>query len=285
MLRLLASNRRVSQLYDCDRARPDTCAVLALAAPAELDYLGRVSDEQSALHVESLCVSRNGRRLLDDVSFAARPGEIVAVVGPNGAGKTTLLEAIVGLVPSTTTLVASRGTPLRSFAHRAQTFAYMPDDARLPEEVLVHTLLAAVPKSSGAASDHARRLGVDALLDRRGGELSRGEAKRVGLALTLSLGRPVVVLDEPFGAFDPLQLDDVLSVVRDCVRSGAAVVVTIHQMSTAERIADRIVLLAEGRAVAAGTVKELRTLADAPDGAFDDVFRRLLSGRSTHASP
>jgi len=95
----------------------------------------------------------------------------------------------------------------------------------------------------------------------------------------------VFVLDEPFGAFDPLQLDNVLGVVRDRARQGAAVVVTIHQMSTAERIADRIVLLAEGRSVATGTVEELRTIAGVPDAPFEDVFRRLLSRRSTHDSP
>lgn len=242
-------------------------------------------DEQSALHVEGLCVSRGGRRVVDGVSITAAAGEIVAVVGPNGAGKSTLLEAIVGLVPSTTTLLAAAGTLMRSFAQRAQTFAYMPDDARLPEEVSVRTLLAAVPSAAAKAADHARRLGASALLDRRGGELSRGEAKRVSLALTLALARPVIVLDEPFGAFDPLQLDGVLHVVRDAARLGAAVVVTIHQMSTAERIADRIMLLADGRSVATGTVQELRTVAGVPDAPFEDVFRRLLSRRSTHASP
>lgn len=85
----------------------------------------------------------SGRHVLDGVSFAAASGEIVAVVGPNGAGKTTLLEAIVGLVPSTTRLLTARGTAIPSFAQRAQTFAYMPDEARLPEEVTVRTLLPA----------------------------------------------------------------------------------------------------------------------------------------------
>ena len=242
-------------------------------------------DEHSALRVEGLCVSRGGRRVVDSVSITAAAGEVVAVVGPNGAGKSTLLEAVVGLVPSTTTLLAAAGTPIRSFAQRAQAFAYMPDDARLPEEVSVRTLLGAVPSAAVKAADYARRLGASALLDRRGGELSRGEAKRVSLALTLALARPVFVLDEPFGAFDPLQLDNVLGVVRDRARQGAAVVVTIHQMSTAERIADRIVLLAEGRSVATGTVEELRTIAGVPDAPFEDVFRRLLSLRSTHDSP
>ena len=241
-----------------------------------------MTEEHGALEVVGLCVVRGERRVLDAVSIAASAGEILAVVGPNGAGKTTLLEAIVGLLPSTTTRLAARGDAIRSFEHRAQTFAYMPDDARLPEEVSVRGLLAAVPGRSDAAADYVRRLGVTPLLDRRGGQLSRGEAKRVSLALAISLARPVVVLDEPFGAFDPLQLDDVLEVVRDCAHAGAAVVVTIHQMSTAERIADRIALLAGGRNVATGTVKELRTLAGTFDAQFEDVFRRLLSQQSKH---
>jgi ABC-type multidrug transport system ATPase subunit len=241
-----------------------------------------VTEEKRALDVMSLCVSRGGRRVLDGVSFAASSGEVLAVVGPNGAGKSTLLEAIVGLVPSSTTRLVARGAELRSFAHRAQTFAYMPDDARLPEEVSVRGLLAAVPNRSDLAADYARRLGVEALLERHGQELSRGEAKRVSLVLAMSLARPIIVLDEPFGAFDPLQLDGILDVVRDCARAGAAVIVTIHQMSTAERIADRVVLLAEGRSIAAGTLPELRRLASAPDAPFEEVFRRLLSQRDEH---
>ena len=90
--------------------------------------------------------------MVDSVSITAAAGEVVAVVGPNGAGKSTLLEAVVGLVPSTTTLLAAAGTPIRSFAQRAQAFAYMPDDARLPEEVSVRTLLGAVPSAAVKAA-------------------------------------------------------------------------------------------------------------------------------------
>lgn len=240
-----------------------------------LDYPCAMAEQRPALEVSGLTVCRAGRRVLDGVSFVARAGEVLAVVGPNGAGKTTLLEASVGLLPSTTAVLSACGAPLRSFADRARTFAYMPDDAQLPEEVSVRTLLGGAPLD--------RRLGVEGLLERRGAELSRGEAKRVSLALALSLARPVVVLDEPFGAFDPLQLDDVLAVVRACARSGAAIIVTIHQMSTAERIADRVVLLAGGRTVAAGTLGELRARAGGSELAFEEVFRRLLAERGDRA--
>jgi ABC-2 type transport system ATP-binding protein len=244
-------------------------------AARELDYRCDMAEQRPALEIAGLTVSRSGRRVLDRISFVAQAGEILAIVGPNGAGKTTLLEATVGLLPSQTERLLARGVPLRSFADRARTFAYMPDDARLPEEVSVRTLLRGLPVD--------RRLGVEPLLARRGGALSRGEAKRVSLGLALSLDRPVVVLDEPFGAFDPLQLDDVLEVVRACATSGAAVIVTVHQMSTAERIADRLVLVAGGRGVATGTLQELRTLAGGAEISFEEVFRRLLADREEHA--
>ena len=248
---------------------------------SDLDYRPGVTCEPSALDLVSLSVARNGRPVLAGVSICANQGEILAVVGPNGAGKTTLLEAIVGLLPSTTKGLAVHGVEIRSFAQRAQAFAYMPDEARLPDEVSVRGLLAAMPNGERAAP-HVRRLGVSALLERRGDQLSRGESKRVSLALTMAQGRPIIVLDEPFGAFDPLQLDDVLEVVRDCARAGTTIIVTVHQMSTAERIADRIVLLAEGRSVATGTLEELRALAGVTDAPFEDIFRRLLSQRSKH---
>ena len=256
----------------------------AIASCSEVDYADGVGDDRQALDVANLSATRGGRRVLDRVSFAAHAGEVLAIVGPNGAGKTTLLEAIVGLVPSTSTRFTARGEVIDAFARRARTFAYMPDDARLPEEVSVRTLLAPWLHESGSAPGYGRRLGVDDLLDRRSAELSRGEAKRVWLALTLSLARPILVLDEPFGAFDPLQLDAILDVVRDCARAGATVLASVHQMSTAERIADRIVLLADGRSVANGTLAELRALAGGEMTSFEDVFRRLLSDGANRAA-
>ena len=204
------------------------------------------------LEVEGLTVVRGGRRVVDDVSFKAHEGEVLAVIGPNGAGKTSMLEALTGLLPADVRRARFAGERIDSFGDRAGLMAYMPDDARLPEEVSVGRALG-VRKLSGATE----------LLARRGGTLSRGEEKRVWLAWTLGLGRAVAVLDEPFGAFDPVQLDDVVALVRSHVEKGIAVVATIHQMAIAERIADRVVILHEGRVVAQGTKDELGPLEEA----------------------
>src|SRR5258708_4704797 len=107
-------------------------------------------------------VTRSGRRVLDEVSVEARAGEIVVIVGPNGAGKTTLLEAIVGLVPREGGRVCVRAEEVRSFAHGARSFAYMPDDAELPEECSVATSLGIRARDT-ALSPLLRDLGIEPL--------------------------------------------------------------------------------------------------------------------------
>jgi ABC-type multidrug transport system ATPase subunit len=230
------------------------------------------------LEVDSLtvCAQHAGRAIvLDRVSLTAAPGEILAVLGPNGAGKTTLLEALVHLRPVTSGSVRWKGRALTTFADRAATFAFMPDEAVFPEEASVRLVL---------GGEHGEDLGVAPLWDRSAGELSRGESKRVWLAWALALDRPVVVLDEPFAAFDPVQMDGVLDVVRKRARAGSTVIVSIHQMATAERVADRILLIAEGKVVAFGTLAELRELAGSgagtgacADASLEEVFRALVA--------
>jgi ABC-type multidrug transport system ATPase subunit len=236
----------------------------------------------AVLAIDALTVRLSGATIVDRASFTVRPGEIVAIVGPNGAGKTTLLEAVIGLRAGHGR-VALDGKELPTFAARAGAFAFMPDEAALPEEVSIRTLIGAASRDPERRARETRRFAIKALLDRGGRELSRGEAKRVWLALTTLLDRPVLVLDEPFGAFDPLQLDAVLPAVRDAIGARGLALVTIHQMSIAERIADRIVMLAEGQVVAEGTLAELRRSAGLDGAPLEDVFRGLLRRRSADA--
>lgn len=238
--------------------------------------------QSRSLAVRGLSVSRGGRRVLEDVGFDANPGEICVIVGPNGAGKTTLLEALIGLLHADAGRVTLGAEPLSTFPRSARAFAYMPDEADLVAEATVRTILG----SAGTRSDAVSSLAVDTLLDRRGDALSRGEAKRVWLTLALALARPVLVLDEPFGAFDPLQLDGVLGAVKRRAAEGTIVIASVHQMTIAERIGDRILLLAGGRAVACGTLDDLRSRANVGSGAsLEETFRALLAHPGSDHAP
>jgi ABC-2 type transport system ATP-binding protein len=238
------------------------------------------------LHVDRVSVRAGSRRVVDEVSFRALPGEVTAVIGPNGAGKTSLLDTIVGLRVAESGSVHADGRRLESFRDHARVFAYLPDQGEVAAEVTGRTLVRhALARAQGKAHipELSQVLEIEPLLERGAAVLSRGERQRLLLFCTLVLGRPVVVLDEPFSAFDPLQLEKVQLALRCITRAGAAIVASIHQLADAERIADRVLLLAEGRALAFGTLAELRAEAGDEQLTLRDVFLALLTRRSRAA--
>src|SRR5439155_98634 len=201
-------------------ARAGRCAEgpLRPPAPGAVPHPPGAGGAMSGLVVEGLSVERGRRPVLDRVSLGLVPGEIVAVIGPNGAGKSSLLEAVLGFLPVAAGRVTFEGRALRDLASRARVFSFLPEEAEPPAEVRVSTLLAHAERfgrpPDGLAAALLERLGLGPLAGARAGELSRGEKRRVALFAALATGRPVLVLDEPLGVFDPLQLEDVLAVLR-----------------------------------------------------------------------
>jgi ABC-2 type transport system ATP-binding protein len=218
----------------------------------------------TALDVRNLVVTRGARRVLDGVSLTLGAGEIVAVVGPNGAGKTTLLETIAGALAVKAGQVAVGGRPLGSLAERARWLGHLAGEAEPPFEARVAVVL------DGAAGDRAWKLKMEAELGladlrrARIGALSRGERRRVLLFETLAGSKPFLLLDEPTSVFDPLQLLGVIALLRDAAARGAGLLVTVHQMSDAEALASRILVLEAGRTVGLGSMAELRAQAGVP---------------------
>jgi ABC-2 type transport system ATP-binding protein len=133
----------------------------------------------------------------------------------------------------------------------------------------------ASPERSAAL---VRRLGLDALASARCATLSRGEARRVLLHAALCSTRPLCVMDEPLGTFDPLQLREIGALLREKAAQGTAVLLSVHQLADAQKVADRFVLLHDGRALAVGTLEALRTQVGLGQGSLEDVFLALLGG-------
>ena len=238
------------------------------------------------LEVDSLGARAGSRWIVERVTFQARAGEITAVIGPNGAGKTTLLETIAGLRPTDAGEVRVSGRPLLRFADRARSFSYLPDAGVLPPETSVRTLVEHAKKRAsrkGALDALVEDLRIAPLLPQTVALLSRGEHQRVGLFCALAAGRPIALLDEPFSAFDPLQLRNVLSVVRELAKTPMAIVASIHQLADAEKIADKILLLADGKPIAFGDPASLRARTGKDSASLEEVFVSLLS-ESGHAT-
>jgi len=245
-----------------------------------------MTSAESALQVEGLGVRVGRRWIVRDVRFDANVGELIAVIGPNGAGKTTLLESIVGLRTLDAGTVRANGRELHRFADFAKVFSFLPDSGALPPEATVGSLVdraIALGSRDLAVRVLQQGLTLEPLLSKPIGVLSRGEHQRVALFCTLVLGRPIAVLDEPFSAFDPLQLRKILAMVREVMGSRTTMVASIHQLSDAASVADRILILAEGRTVAFGDLDSLRSRVRNEEASLEDTFVSLLE--ETHRAP
>jgi ABC-type multidrug transport system ATPase subunit len=254
-----------------------------------------MSETTNLLELSGITVMRAGRKVLDRVTVSVAPGEILAVIGPNGAGKTSLLEAAIGALPLSAGDVRVAGRRLAGIRERARWLFFLAGESEPPAEVPVGTLLDHALAAPGAnqrlAAELTARLDLARLRRTAAGTLSRGERRRLLLFSALISARPFLLLDEPTGVFDPLQLLDVIALFRECAARSTGLVVTVHQMSDAEALASRVLLLDQGRVLACDNLEGLRAKAGQPGGAsLQQVFLALLRTREptddgTHASP
>ena len=215
---------------------------------------------------------------LDSVSFGVRPGEVLGLIGPNGAGKTTLFECLAGVLPSDGGGVAVDGRELPA-ARRKEVLFYLPDQivpwADQPAGRVLSFFAQLFQEDPARISRQAAALGVERFLDENVGSLSKGERRRVLLALGLSVPRPLLLFDEPFDGLDLRQAREVEAVLRGAAAEGRTLFVSIHQLGDAARVCDRLVLLSEGKVAGEGTLEELRQRAGLGDGGLEEVFLAL----------
>jgi len=220
-----------------------------------------------------LRVRLGGAPVLDGVDLTVAAGEWVAVIGPNGAGKSTLLRAVGGLLPVDGGLELF-GTPITRLGRRdrARLVATVVQSPVVPAGIAVadYVLLGRTPyvpllgRESAAdlavVDDVLARLDLTGFANRRLATLSGGERQRVLLARALAQGAPLLLLDEPTSALDIGHQQEVLELVDELRRDrGLTVLATMHDLSVAGEYADRLVLLAAGRTVAAGPPAEVLT--------------------------
>ena len=230
---------------------------------------------------------------LSEVSFSIGRAEVLGLIGPNGSGKTTLFECLGGVLPLDSGRVHSQGRAL-SAAERAAAMFYLPDaiapwpaqTVRWALNFIVGFFGDARRTTNGRTPHHERRttndivreLDLDSLLDSRIGELSKGQRKRVLLAIGLLTPQPVLLADEPFDGLDLRQSRDVARTLRAQADAGRTMFLSIHQITDAARVCDRFVLLSGGRVRGEGTFEELSAVAaarGAPCADLEEVFLAL----------
>jgi ABC-2 type transport system ATP-binding protein len=243
---------------------PGVAALPDAGLTGSLPTVGYVPDilrSAAAVEVTGLVKRYGTVTAVDGASFAAAAGEITAVLGPNGAGKTSSIECCEGLRHPDGGQVRVLGLdPVRDGARLRPRVGVMiqgggmPAAARAGDVLRLASAMYARPRPAG---ELVGALGLGAHLRTPIRRLSGGQQQRLALAVAL-VGRPqVAFLDEPTAGLDPQARLVVHDLIRDLRADGVAVVLTTHLLDEAERLADRVVLMAAGRVVAEGTPQQL----------------------------
>lgn len=223
-----------------------------------------------------------GRPAVDGLDLVVHPGEIFALLGPNGAGKTTTLRMVAGLLRPDSGSVRVFGVDAWADPVAAKRLvAWLPDEPLLYDKLTPLEYLEFIAGlwdvAPGVAAPRAlgllEALGLAPHARERCAGFSRGMRQKVMLAGALLHEPRLMIMDEPLTGLDAAAARDVKAMLQARVAEGASIVLTTHILEVAERMADRIGILAGGRLLAVGTFAELQ--ARHGGGTLEDVFLRL----------
>ncbi len=219
-----------------------------------------------AIEVKNLVKSYAGITAVSDVSFTVQRGEIIGFLGPNGAGKSTTMRILTGYLPATSGVVNLCGLPVATESDAVKRLiGYMPENNPLPEDMRVSEYLhyrgrlKEVPrKKLGDRIEEVLELcDLKRVRHRIIGKLSKGNRQRVGIAEAVLAEPPVIIMDEPTIGLDPHQIIKVRDLIGS-LRGRMTVLISSHILPEIEMTCDRVVIINQGRIVAAGTPNDLR---------------------------
>ncbi len=214
-----------------------------------------VDGAPAALSAQLLTHRFGDRVALSDVSFTVGAGEMIAVIGPNGAGKTTLLSILAGALKPTSGSVLVPNGP--------RGVGWVPQEPALysklsvAENLRLFARLERVADADSAVSRMLEQTGLQDRADDRVGSLSGGNQQRVNIAIGLLAEPSVLLLDEPSSSLDPRQRARLWEFIARLTRDGTSVVYSTHDVVEAQRHADRVIALEDGRLEFSGAPTEM----------------------------
>ena len=220
-----------------------------------------------ALSLERICKRYGSFDAVRDLDFAVERGAICGFLGPNGAGKTSTIRMILGLTAPTSgsmrVLDAPSGQPVRD------RIGFLPEERGLYrrmspiEAVAFFAGLKGVPMAEGRRRARAllEQQGLGEFMRKPMKSLSKGMAQKVQLVSAIAHRPELVILDEPFSGLDPVNQQGLEQMIRDLAANGSTVLFSTHVMQHAERLCEKVVLMARGRKVFEGPVAQARGAA------------------------
>ncbi|MAJ30857.1 MAG: LPS export ABC transporter ATP-binding protein [Gammaproteobacteria bacterium] len=223
----------------------------------------------SILIAESLEKKYRSRKVVNNLSFNIKSGEIIGLLGPNGAGKTTAFYMTVGLISCSSGKIILDDQEITRFPihKRAKIgIGYLPQEASVFRKLTVQENILAVLEMRSDLSQIKRTEMLERLLNQLnlndvrnilGLSLSGGERRRVEIARTLSIEPKFILLDEPFAGVDPISVLEIQSIIKSLASDGIGILITDHNVRETLGICDRGYIVSEGTSIAYGTPDQI----------------------------
>ena len=248
------------------------------------------------IECKEVCKSFGEKVALDHVSIDIPEGKIFGLLGPNGAGKTTLIRIINRITIPNSGEVLFKGVPITQ--RDVEKIGYMPEERGLYRKMKVGDQAMYLAQLKGMTARDARaglkewfiRFGIQDWWDKKVEELSKGMAQKLQFITTVVHKPSLLILDEPFSGFDPVNADIIRKEILRLRDEGATIVLSTHNMESVEELCDEIALINKSRLVITGGVEHIRreygnnnvelVYTDA-DGRHTEVLPREVDGNST----
>ena len=238
------------------------------------------------LKIENVTGGYFGNTVLKDVSFTVNDGELVGLIGLNGAGKSTTIQEIIGLLtPYQGQISLDDLTITKQAEAYRQKIGFIPEQPALYEELTLRehievTALAydvAIDVAMARADKLLKTFRLSDKLDWFPANFSKGMKQKVMIICAFLTEPSLYIIDEPFLGLDPLAINDLIALMLDMKKSGAAILMSTHILSTAEKFCDKFIVLHEGQVIADGDLAALRAKFKLPDASLDEIYVALTA--------
>ncbi|MBT7753880.1 MAG: LPS export ABC transporter ATP-binding protein [Gammaproteobacteria bacterium] len=239
----------------------------------------------SILIAEELQKSYNSRKVVQNLSFNIKSGEIIGLLGPNGAGKTTAFYLIVGLVkPELGKIILDdyNLTNLPIHQRAIKGLGYLPQEASVFRKLSVEKNILSVLQTRKELNTQRKENLLDQLLNQlnlndikgiNGISLSGGERRRVEIARTLAMEPKFILLDEPFAGVDPISVIDIQRIIKTLSNDGIGILITDHNVRETLKICDRGYIVNDGTTIASGSPEQILTNSEVKKVYLGEDFR------------